>query len=182
LRTAYIQRSIEHEFQRLSFILSGTFNPDNLIKEKAISPFNIARRINLLDFDEEQVRTLAERTLHLSTRKLNVIAKRITYWTDGHPYLTQQLISYLEQEPRITSTSVDRATDLLVQEDTSHLPRITRLFAEPAIKEYVEKTITEPIRFAPRTVPQQFQLVYEYGLLKSDERGLCRIRNRIYEM
>lgn len=181
LREIYTIRSIETEFQRLSFILSGSFNPDSLIKEQVTSPFNIAQRVNLEDFEQEQVSTLAARVL-LTTESMNNVTARLYYWTDGQPHLTQQLCRYLEQDSEISSSAVDRAVGRLLREDTTHLPRVTRLLANSSVKNYLDKTVNQPMLFTPAVNPDQFQLVYVYGLLKSDEQGLCRIRNRIYEL
>ena len=182
LREIYNIRSIETEFQRLSFVLSGTFGPDSLIPEQSTSPLlNVAQHVNLEDFDLEQVRSLAAQ-MQLGTENLDAIATRLYYWTDGQPYLTQKLCRYLEQDDAIVPAAVDRAVDLLLREDTIHLPRITRLLDNSSVTTYLKQIVYQPIRFAPAVNTAQSQLTYVHGILKSDEQGLCRIRNRLYEI
>src|SRR5947209_525364 len=125
LRQVHTMRSIESNFKRLSFMLSGSFNPQHLTTDVPSSPFNIATRVDLKDFDMEQV-------LHLvslfsfapeEVRMRDALARRIYYWTDGQPYLTQWLCHQLavEQTRPITTDLVDKAVRSLLHSNDSSL-------------------------------------------------------------
>jgi AAA-like domain len=194
LRQVHTMRSIESNFKRLSFMLSGSFNPQHLTADMPSSPFNIATRVDLKDFDMQQVSHLLGLFSFApqEVRMHDALARRIYYWTDGQPYLTHWLCHQLaaEQTRPITTDLVDKAVrGLLHSNDSSlsndnHLSRIGRVLSkEPVLYQYLEKIISEPVSFAPSLDinPRQFQLVHVYGLLKP-EKGYCRIRNRVYEL
>jgi hypothetical protein len=94
LRDVYNSRQAETEFKQLTFLLSGAFHPRDLIKDDKISPFNIAQRVRLADFPLAQVCELVGKG-NWSDEQAAALAERIHYWTDGQPYLTQLLCSYL---------------------------------------------------------------------------------------
>lgn len=96
------------DFLRLTYVLSGVADPSELIKNKAISPFNIGAKIYLDDF------TLQE-TLHFVTQCSMTldqkIVERIYYWTSGNPRVTWEICSELESKlisgSGVNETSVD---------------------------------------------------------------------------
>ena len=94
IRSTYFASRINFaEFNRLTYILSGVAEPSELIKNKAISPFNIGEKIYLDDF------TFEEYVNFLSCAKLNFnndVVKRIFSWTSGNPRICWDLCSSLE--------------------------------------------------------------------------------------
>ncbi len=182
-------RSLETNFKRLSFILSGTFSPQLLSLDNPLS--RILQRVNVKDFDEEQVLSMV-RTLSLTgqeTLQREDMAARLFYWTDGQPYLTQWLSRYLEYIAEnggaVTLESIDNAVGELLRENNDHLLYIRRkLTEESALLNYVNQASRYPILYSPSpdVNSEQFQLVHVYGLLKVDSEGNCQLRNRIYEL
>ena len=189
LHEVYTSRSMETNFKRLSFILSGTISPQLLSPDNPLS--RILQRVNVKDFDRRQVLAIA-RSLSLAGKETiprEEIAARLFYWTNGQPYLTQWLGRYLEymaaNEGAVTLDSIDNAVGDLLQENNDHLLYIRRKLAgEPRLLEYVNQASHHPIPYSPSPDVnlEQFQLVSVYGLLKIDDEGNCRIRNRIYEL
>lgn len=179
LRDVYSSRQAEQEFKWLSFILAGAFHPRDLISDDRISPFNIAQRIRLEDFSLQQVSDLVGKGGWMPTQAGH-IAKRIHYWTDGQPYLTQLICKYLG--PEATSADVDLSVDRIRREDENHLPPLLRrLDDDLQLKAYVEKIRAGAhIRFYPRENRRQAQLEL-LGIVKQDAEGFCTVRNRIYE-
>lgn len=187
----HTMRSIDANLKRLSFILSSSFNPKYLTTD--VLSFKVASRIDLKDFDEEQVlRLLGLFSFAPKEIQMRDVAKRIHYWTDGQPYLTQWLCNQLaaEQTGPITADFVDKAVWNLLHNtgdqlsSDNHLTHLGKaLNREPALQHYLDKIISQPVAYtpSPEANPQQFQLVQVYGLLKP-EKGYCRIRNRIYEL
>ncbi|MDM8564917.1 AAA-like domain-containing protein, partial [Candidatus Halobeggiatoa sp. HSG11] len=85
IRECYNNRIQDSDLQRLTFCLIGVATPSDLIADSRITPFNIGKRIDLADFSEEEAAKFGQ---GLRDDKL---LKRILYWTNGHPYLTQKL-------------------------------------------------------------------------------------------
>lgn len=179
LRDVYSSRQAQAAFKNLTFLLAGAFRPRDLIDDDSISPFNIAQRLRLPDFTAPQVHELVvkggwpeEKALSLSTR--------IHHWTDGHPYLTQLLCSYLEQEA--APAHVDQGVERLRREDLNNLPPLLKAFNKDArLREYIDRIRSgKRIKFYPHDNQRQAQLEL-LGVLKADGDGYCSIRNRIYE-
>lgn len=179
LRDVYNSRQAEAELRQLTFLLAGAFHPRDLIKDDRISPFNIAQRVRLEDFTMAQVRELVGKG-SWTNEQATLLAERIHYWTDGQPYLTQLLCSYLGSDA--TSADVDASIERLRREDENHLPPLlARLDTDDKLREYIERILAgERIKFYPRENRRQAQLEL-LGIIKADEEGCCSIRNHIYE-
>jgi len=178
LRDVYNSRQAETEFKQLTFLLSGAFHPRDLIEDDKISPFNIAQHVRLADFTLTQVRELVGKA-NWTDEQATALAERIHHWTDGQPYLTQLLCSYLE--PDATPADVDAGVERLRREDENHLPpMLKRLNSDEKPHRYVERILAgERIKFYPRENRRQAQLEL-LGIIKADAEGCCAIRNRIY--
>jgi WD40 repeat protein len=90
IRECYNLRNEDANINRLTFCLLGVVNPADLIRDTRTTPFNVGRRIELTDFQESEALRLAP-GLGRSDAENHVLLKRIMYWTNGHPYLTQRL-------------------------------------------------------------------------------------------
>jgi len=182
LREVYVIREVESYFQYLTFVLAGAFDPRDLISDSKISPFNVAQRVNLEDFNCEQVGQLVA-YLGLPADQTAAVAERIHYWTSGQPYLTQKLCLYLAEQDDISDVdAVDVAVDRFFCEDTNHLPRIVEDMEEDAkLLNYIRQAVADRVKFTPSVNPRHFRLAHVIGVIKPDERGCCRIRNCIYE-
>jgi hypothetical protein len=90
IRECYNRRSLDAEFNRVTFCLLGVASPTDLIRDTRMTPFNIGRRIELHDFTEQEAAPLA-RGLGADPQCAQVRLQRVLHWTHGHPYLTQRL-------------------------------------------------------------------------------------------
>lgn len=90
IRECYNLRNEDAEMNRLTFCLLGVANPSDLIRDTRTTPFNVGRRIELNDFTEEEALPLAT-GLGQSAAENGELLRRVIYWTNGHPYLTQRL-------------------------------------------------------------------------------------------
>jgi WD40 repeat protein len=112
IRELYNSRDQDPELRRLTFCLIGSATPSDLIKDTRITPFNVGQRIELHDFTEAEARNLAV-GLNRGAQG-NALLKRIFYWTDGQPYLTQKLCGEVAKDPTIVdSDGVDRLCEKL---------------------------------------------------------------------
>jgi WD40 repeat protein len=98
IRECYNRRSIDSEFERLTFCLLGVATPGDLIRDARTTPFNIGRRVELNDFTTAEAAGLArglerqaEQPPAAAARYAGLLLQRILHWTNGHPYLTQRL-------------------------------------------------------------------------------------------
>jgi hypothetical protein len=113
IRECYNARTQEPNLQRLTFCLIGVATPSDLIADPRITPFNIGQRIDLTDFTETEATKLAQ-GLQRNDKQATALLKRILYWTNGHPYLTQKLCQGVADDNTLTKAAgVDRLCEEL---------------------------------------------------------------------
>jgi WD40 repeat protein len=111
IRECHNRRVTYPVLARLTFCLVGSATPSDLIKDAQISPFNVGRRIEMADFSEEEALPLAD---GLSTSNSLALLRRVLYWTNGHPYLTQTLCAALVADASVRAPAqVDRLVSRL---------------------------------------------------------------------
>lgn len=129
VRECYNRRAEDPAMAGLTFCLLGVASPSDLIQDPLTTPFNVGRRVELHDFTPAEAAPLAI-GLQLGTtggplRSPAVaerLLRRVLYWTDGHPYLTQRLCRAVAEEPAVRDRGgVDRVC--------------RRLFLEPGARE-----------------------------------------------
>jgi hypothetical protein len=184
LREAFTVREFQNDFRRLSFLLVGAFDPNRLIKDPDISPFNVAQSVHLEDFSPAQLGELAAR-IGLGPESRGLV-EELYEWTEGHPYLVHNLSLYLAAaEPRPGSRDegvVAAAVEWMLQTDAAHFRGMRRLLeAEPDLITCARQLIIRHGRLCPALNPQHFQLAHVIGVVKPDAEGRCRVRNRVYE-
>lgn len=177
LRDIYNSRQIEPQFRKIAFILLGCFHPRELVSDDQISPFNIAKRVRLTDFSQEGINFLTSK-ITSSDKESREIADRVYYWTGGQPYLSQKLCENLGVNPQ----NIDIAATNLLREDENHfLPLLKQLQKDKGLMSFLMRLSSgEKIVFFPHSDPIQGQLEL-FGLIKADEQGNCKIRNKLYE-
>lgn len=94
IRSTYFASRINYpEFKNLTYILSGVVEPNDIIKNKDISPFNIGEKIYLNDFSwDEYFQFITKADLNFSDN----VVERIYFWTNGNPRMCWDLCSGLE--------------------------------------------------------------------------------------
>jgi hypothetical protein len=186
IRSIYTSRQNLPFWQHLTFIISGAFNPKELIQDNSISNFNVDQRISLDDFTLNEVEKLVN-YLDCDRKIAEILSSRIYYWTCGQPYLTQRLCkTLLENKNSIevgdSTKFVDKAVDLLFKEDIHHLARVKDLASDIDLLSYTRQLTRPPrSRFSASLNDKQFKLAHIIGIIKSDQFGKCEIRNRVYE-
>jgi hypothetical protein len=102
IRECYNRRVQDEAYNRLTFCLLGVAVPSDLINNPTSTPFNVGERIYLRDFTLEEAMSFASGLANPD------LLKRLYYWTNGHPYLTQSLCSAVAADPSIlTPDDVD---------------------------------------------------------------------------
>lgn len=188
IRECYNRRTENEDLERLTFCLLGVASPSDLIRDTRTTPFNIGQRIELRDFTEAETAQFAFGlpAEENSTRLL----KRIHYWTNGHPYLTQRLCQALAtpQSEIRNPKSVDRLCEDLFfspraqeRDDNLLFVRERMLNSEvdlPALLHRYEQVLRGKRVFDDEADPLVSALQLS-GIAKV-EAGRLRSRNRIY--
>lgn len=99
IRSFYQGRAQVAALHRLSFVLIGVATPDDLVRDRRRTPFNIGERVELTDFSRAEARPLAA-GLGLSPEASEEVLDWILSWTKGHPYLTQCLCRAVAESGR----------------------------------------------------------------------------------
>jgi WD40 repeat protein len=111
IRQVYNNRTADPELNRLTFCLIGVATPADLIRNVSTTPFNVGNRVVLTDFTQRE----AEPLLHGLGREPVTgfkLLRRILWWTNGHPYLTQRLCAAVAADAKVsTPKDVDRVCD-----------------------------------------------------------------------
>jgi PAS domain S-box-containing protein len=90
IRSCYNQRSLNPEYQRLTFALFGVATPSELITNTQLTPFNIGQSIQLEGFKEHEAQPLLQGLAERVTNPQTIL-KAVLAWTNGQPFLTQKL-------------------------------------------------------------------------------------------
>ncbi len=90
VRSFYEKRPNQPEFNRLSFGILGVASPEDLIRDKKHTPFNVGKAIDLRGFQGDEVQPLAE-GLRGNTQEPEGVLLEILNWTGGQPFLTQKI-------------------------------------------------------------------------------------------
>jgi WD40 repeat protein len=187
IRECYNRRSDSPELKKLAFCLVGVATPAELIRSAKMTPFNIGRRVKLADFTLEEAMPLAEELCESSTVSLALL-KRVMFWTDGHPYLTQRLCKAIAAEHIYNEAGVDRLCEQLflslqARDQDDNLQFVRERLLEAAhdrtkLLLLYQKVRRKRVRTreVPPTLLAELMLT---GVVKSDE-GVLRVRNRLY--
>ena len=190
-RAAHNARATDPEFSRLTFVLLGECDPLSLLDEAELSPFNITQAVTLAEFSREDL-NLFSTELNLEPKDAATALDRIYYWTAGQPYLSQKMARTIsrEQPAGDIAANVDRiATRQLAGRSALHNePHMSHIHRE-VVKDTKRREallnlfgrICKNVKVATDLgSPMQRRLI-AIGLIRIDEEGSLRVRNRLYE-
>jgi AAA domain-containing protein/PEGA domain-containing protein len=188
IRECYNRRSVDPQFERLTFCLLGVATPSDLIRDTRTTPFNIGRRIELSDFTEQEATPLIQ-GLCADDAVGMAILQRIVYWTGGHPYLTQRLCRAVANDGKIHDTAgVDRLCKELFLSNRARERDDNLLFVrERMLRSETDTaallTLYEKIRDGKTVRDDETNpliSVLRLSGIARVENGLLKARNRIY--
>lgn len=184
IRSVYFaSRTNYPEFNRLTYILSGVLEPSEIIHDKTKSPFNISEKIYLNDFTKEEYLSFITKT-KLDFLKNDVIEK-IYEWTNGHPRITWDIVSKLEDKfidnKEINVNDVDNIIDDLYikHSDNPPIDNIKNLISENValaqsildIKQKIYLNISDAIK----------SKLYLFGIIEIVDNEAVTLKNKILE-
>ena len=194
IRFCYNQRSINPEYQRLTFALFGVATPSDLIIDHKRTPFNIGQAIQLNGFQVHEAQPL----LYGLTEKVSnpqVVLKEVLAWTSGQPFLTQKLCKLIRSSSSpIPATIEAEWIENLVrmnvidnwesQDDPEHLKtirdRILKSERQPVQLLDLYRQILHQGKVLAVDSPEARELLLSGLVVK--HQGFLRVHNRIYEL
>jgi hypothetical protein len=187
LRELYQQRD-SYSGNKLLIAFAGSVDPDTLVKNPDISPFNIAEKIDLDDFSEVESLTLTSNLTKLQLRVAGEIHQHIYSWTSGQPYLTQRICEIIagwaegHEITEITTDSVDRAVAVLLSPRTrdknvKHVMNKIASLQSFAASMWRRLLASEPVC----STEAGFYALYLTGAVVEAPDERVKIRNRIYQ-
>ena len=189
IRGAYNNRAVDPKYNRLTYCLLGVATPAELIVDPRTTPFNIGRRIELNDFTLDEALSLTE-GLPAEAEHAERVIERTIHWTDGHPYLTQRLLTVLtERDDRPSPGGIDRLCDDLFFSEHSRERDDNLLFVRDRILRLGPDlagllSIYEDIlrgRQVPDDEADNHKAVLKLSGIVSVRQGQMQVRNRIYQ-
>ncbi|MFO0579801.1 MAG: AAA-like domain-containing protein [Polyangia bacterium] len=182
--------------RRLTFCLSGCVTPGELIRNPAITPFNIGQAIQLEDFSRQALDAPLSSVLTPLGDEAEVWLDEVFKWTAGHPYMTFRLCSWLlrERARRETGSSIEQyveqcVTGAFLQNGRTQDPCLRhaeqRLSISPhkaeLLKLYRRLLVGEPLRYdGGDALQQQLILSGMAAPRSSGERCMLELRNNIF--
>ncbi|GAP94793.1 CHASE2 domain-containing protein [Leptolyngbya sp. NIES-2104] len=189
IRACYNRRSLDPEYQRLTFALLGVARPSDLITDSQRTPFNIGTAIALDGFQLSEAQPLAQ-GLTDAVNNPQLALEEILTWTGGQPFLTQKLCRFVVEQSRSTSDDRSHITEIVqqfilqsweFQDEPEHLRTIRdRLLSNPerSIKRLglYQQVLDTVVPFDGSD--EQIELLLS-GLV-SNQRGQLVVKNPIY--
>ena len=112
IRSVYFSRANYKELENLTYILSGVVEPNEIIKDPKISPFNIGEKIFLNDFSKDEFELFIKKSkLQLSQTNID----RIFYWTNGNPRITWDVCAEIETRFSVKEISQNEIDYLITE-------------------------------------------------------------------
>jgi WD40 repeat protein len=199
IRYCYNQRSLNREYNRITFALFGVATPSDLIRDKTRTPFNIGKAIDLYGFSVEEALPLAQGLVG-KVDQPQIILKEILTWTGGQPFLTQKLcrlVDWVLQEKLLESFSLPLGTEEFwvenivrshiienweSQDEPEHLKtirdRILRNENRAGRLLGIYQQILQSVKVASDDSREQIELLLSGLVIK--QQGYLQVKNRIY--
>jgi len=189
IRAMYNDRASDERFERITFCLVGVASPNELIKDRRTTPYNIGRTIELQDFDLERdnLSPLLD-ALGYDASTGNAVLQSVLKWTGGHPYLTVRLCDRLIASKFTTEHQLDR---LINKEFASldhlhsdvHFQQVLRFLGERIEDRTAALALYQDIRKGKRVrdhATAAHLALKLAGIVKSNNLGYLIVRNPIY--
>ena len=193
IRSCYNQRTLNQDYQRLTFALFGVATPSDLISDRQRTPFNIGRSIHLEGFKEHEAQPLLNGLIE-GVNNPQILLKEILAWTDGQPFLTQKVCQLIRNSstPIPPNKEAEWIEDLVQtkiiddwesQDEPEHLKTIRDRLLNSEHKPTQLLKLYEQIwhqgTIAAVNSPEESELLLSGLVVK--QQGNLRVHNRIYQ-
>jgi Leucine-rich repeat (LRR) protein len=189
IRGMYNERGLDARYQRVTFCLIGVATPNELIKDRRTTSYNIGRTLALRDFDDarDDLRALCD-AVASEPAVGRAMVDRVLYWTGGQPLLTIKFCAALAELAVKSVDDVDSYADktfhnLNELRSDIHFQQVLRFvemrFSAPLATLRLYRRILNGEKIRAETTAAHLELELS-GLVKRDENGNLVRRNRIY--
>lgn len=150
------------------------------------SPFNIkARSLTLRSFTADEVAELyAQHTADTGQVFSGEASARAFALTQGQPWLVNALAAVIvkelarDREVEVTAALVDRARDVLISRQETHLDSLAERLREPRVRAIIEPMLAgTPLTALP---PDDVRYAIDLGLVRVNATGLLEVSNPMY--
>jgi hypothetical protein len=200
LRSFHEERGLSPALRRLSFCLIGVTTPNDLIKNKSVTPFNVSKPVRVDDFTRAEIGALAPGLDGLDASP-EALLDAVYRWTDGHPYMTMRACFELARRRDVARGQEQAGVDRLVRElfldrplEDVNLNYAARRFEDPKFDREGTR-LADKVQLYRRVVAQKDPPAHNEsavqmelricGMVKDVEvapgKRVLRSRNRIYE-
>ncbi|MBN2304155.1 MAG: serine/threonine protein kinase [Anaerolineae bacterium] len=184
VRELFIQRTTQPKLKQIVFVLAGRFDPAELVKDPAYSPFRVAGNIHLEDADLEGTTQLVAMLGSERRQIASNVPARVFEWTDGDVYLTHLLCAGLAQEiqeGQIHLADVDHATRRYLFEDKMFHRMWDVIQGDPDLASLMN-TLLEHRKMVKFTrIKKPIMQTWLEGAIKADPNGHCVMHSQVHE-
>jgi hypothetical protein len=154
---------------------------------RSASPFNIKdESLTLRNFTRDDIAELyGQHTADTGQVFLPEAVERSFYLSAGHPWLVnalaRQAVEELVTDPKqpVTAVDLDKAKDLLIRRQDTHLDSLGESLQDPRIRQLIEPMLIGGL--APTALPEDdIRYAVDLGLVRHSELGGLVIANPIY--
>ena len=193
IRSIYNSRADNEALNRINFVVIGVASPNDLMHDAARTPFNIGTSVQLDNFTLKEA-TVLKGGLKKVTPEPEALLKKIFYWTNGQPVLTQKLcfsiykddVQVIKSIASLVKKHVDKLflKNSLTDSDNSNLLNIQNRienddrYGLQILEAYKTILTQDSIAEIKRDMSQIYLRLT--GLVRCVN-GLLQINNRIYE-
>jgi AAA-like domain len=188
IRTLNNDRPLQKCYERVTFCLLGVATPNELIKSREATSYNVGQTLELRDFDEDRDDLSSLRHyLGESERMGGSLLRRVLFWTGGQPYLTTKLCKQIVEAGATDAAGVDAFTQEMLSDwdrlgSDVHFQQVERFLSTRVSESAVALDLYERIRTRELDKGTQPHIELRLsGLVKRGEDGALVVRNRIYE-
>ncbi len=189
IRSLYNDRASEPLYEKLVFCLVGVATPNELIKDRRTTPYNIGKTLELPDFDpaREDLKPLYK-LLSSDEAQGEAIVREVLRYTGGQPYLTLRLCEEVAAKGGATPAAVARQ----VNENFASLDAVKRDVHFEQILRFINDRVEDKLStlelyrrvLAGKPVPDQTTPAHINlkltGLVKRGGNATLVVRNPIY--
>jgi predicted ATPase/GAF domain-containing protein/tRNA A-37 threonylcarbamoyl transferase component Bud32 len=192
IRSCYNQRSLNREYQRLTFAFFGVATPSDLMNDIQTTPFNIGQAIQLEGFKEHEAQPLLQ---GLSEKVSNpqTVLKEVLAWTSGQPFLTQKLCKLIRSDSSSIPTNAEAQwianlvrTKIIENWESQDEPEHLRTVRDRLLKskqsiqllELYHQILQQPEVIAVDSATERELLL---SGLAVKQQGILKVQNRIYQ-
>ncbi len=197
IRSCYNQRSLDPEYQRLTFAFFGVTTPGDLTSDPQKTPFNIGQAIDLQGISLDDAQPLVQGLVGVVPDP-EVVIQEIFAWTGGQPFLTQKVCQLVVNQIKYEAEKLPPPSwpSWIQKIVRSHIIENWESQDEPEHLKTIKNRLLSNDKRSPRLLAIYEQLLQNIPISFDDSRdhielelsglvfrkyGYLQIKNRLYQ-